>query len=155
MTIKVSDHENIQASVDVDLQLDDILASITSHSKSDRERNENRKSLDSEAIWIADTGATSHVTKHEDGGKSHQESDARTRGAMGGTVDASYQMDIPAFYCNKNGKEVFAVQLNDVQVNKDFNFNLFSTTKMMLNGYELGGNEKRIDSKKGQVSIHI
>ncbi len=47
---KLQTMKTYKVSVDVDLQLDDILASITSHPKSDRERNKNRKLLDSVAF---------------------------------------------------------------------------------------------------------
>ncbi len=47
-------------SVDVDLDFGVIQASIAGESK----QKHSRELLESEHIWIADTGATSHVTKH-------------------------------------------------------------------------------------------
>ena len=108
-----------------------------------------RDLLESEDIWIADTGATTHVTKHARGGKNHRKTDVTTRGARGEAAEASYEMDIPVYHCSASGKECFPVQLMDVQVNEHFNFNLFSVTRVMKEGWELGGNEKELTLKKG------
>jgi hypothetical protein len=47
-------------SVDMDLDFGVIQASIAGESK----QKHSRKLLESEDIWIADTGATNHVTEH-------------------------------------------------------------------------------------------
>jgi hypothetical protein len=57
-------------------------------------------------------------------------------------------MDIPVNYIGKDGLEINA-ELKDVQVNKNFNFNLFSVTKMLKKGYLLSGNMKCMKLKKG------
>jgi hypothetical protein len=49
-------------------------------------------------------------------------------------------MDILAIYCDATGQQCFLVQLNDVQVSDQFNFNLFGVMRVMLEGFELGGN---------------
>ncbi len=40
-------------------------------------------------------------------------------------------------------------ELKDVQVNENFNFTLFSVTKMLKKGYLLSGNKKCMKLKKG------
>jgi hypothetical protein len=56
-------------------------------------------------------------------------------------------MDILVKYIGKDGLEIKA-ELKDVQVNDNFNFNLFSVTKMLKKGYLMSGNEKCMKLKK-------
>jgi hypothetical protein len=87
-----------------------------------------------------DTGATSHVTIHLNGGVNHCKTDVTTCGARGVAAEASYEMDIPAIHCDATGQQCFLVGLNDVQISDQFNFDLFSMMRVMLEGFELGGN---------------
>jgi hypothetical protein len=73
-------------SVNVDLDFGVIQASIAGKSK----QKHSRELLELEDIWIADTGATSHVTKHSKGGVNHRKTDVKTRGARGVAAEASY-----------------------------------------------------------------
>jgi hypothetical protein len=57
--------------------------------------------LNSPDIWIADTGATSHVTKHKDGGQKHHQTSVRTHGFASETIQPDCEMDIPVTYINK------------------------------------------------------
>ncbi len=138
-------------SVVVDLVFGVIQASIVGESK----QKHSRKLLESEDIWIADTGATSHVTKHSKGGVNNCKTDVKTRGARGVAAEASYEMDIPAIYCDATGQQCFLVQLNNVQVSDQFNFNLFSMTRVMLEGFELGGNAEELTLKKGNCVLRF
>jgi hypothetical protein len=58
-------------------------------------------------------------------------------------------MDIPVKYIGKDGLES-SVILKDIQVNENFNFNLFSMTKTLKKGYQLSGNEKFMKLNKGE-----
>jgi hypothetical protein len=138
-------------SVDVDLDFGVIQASIADESK----QKHSRELLVSEDIWIADTGATSHVTKHLKGGVTHCKTDVKTSGVRGVAAEASYEMDIPAIYCDATGQQCFLVQLNNMQVSDQFNFNLFSVTRVMLKGFELGGNAEELTLKKGNCVLRF
>jgi hypothetical protein len=92
-------------SVDVDLDFGVILASIAGELK----QKHSRELLESEDIWIADTGTTSHVTKQSKGGVNHRKTDMTTRGARGVAAEASYEMDIPAINCDASGQQCFLV----------------------------------------------
>jgi hypothetical protein len=105
------------------------------------------QTLESENVWIADTRVTSHVTKHKIGGINHRGTTVKTRGFVGESINPELEMDIPVKYIGKDGLEVKA-ELKDMQVNKNFNFNLFSVTKMLKKGYLLSGNEKCMKLKK-------
>jgi hypothetical protein len=100
--------------------------------------------LESQDIWIADTGATSHVTKHTEGGRKHCQINVRTHGFAGETIQPDCEMDIPVTYVDVNGTEKFDVMLGEVQTNEKFNYNLFSVTKMPLKGYKLKGDKHSI-----------
>jgi hypothetical protein len=100
--------------------------------------------LESKDIWIADTGATSHVMKHAEGGRKHRQTSVRTRGFAGETIKPDCKMDIPVTYVDINGTEKFDVVLEDIQTNEKLNYNLFSVTKMLLKGYQLKGNKNSI-----------
>ncbi len=95
--------------------------------------------LDSQDIWIADTGATCHVTKHKEGGQKHYQTSVPIRGFAGETIQPDCKMDIPVTYFDKNGTKKFDVILGDIQTNEKFHYNLFSVGKMLLKGYKLEG----------------
>jgi hypothetical protein len=100
--------------------------------------------LESQDIWIADTGATSHVTKHTEGGRKHRQTNVWTRGFAGKTIQPDCEMDIPVTYVDVNGTETFDVVLRDIQMNEKSNYNLSSVTKMLVKGYKLKGNKHLI-----------
>jgi hypothetical protein len=100
--------------------------------------------LESKDIWIADTGATSHVTKHAEGGRKHRQTSVWMCGFAGETIQLDCKMDTPVTYVDVNGTEKFDVVLGDVQTNEKFNYSLFSVTKMLLKGYQLKGNKNSI-----------
>jgi hypothetical protein len=100
--------------------------------------------LESQDIWIADTGATSHVTKHTEGGRKHRQTNVQTHGFAGETIQPDCEMDILVTYVDVNGTKQFNLVLGDTQTNEKFNYNLFSVTKMLLKGYKLKDNKHSI-----------
>jgi hypothetical protein len=103
-------------------------------------------------MWIADTGATSHVTNSKVRGKNHRKTTVKTRGFDRESINPDLEMDIPVTYTCGNGKEIEA-ELKDVQVNEKFNFNLFCVTRMLQKGYTLKGDVKSITLEKGNHSF--
>ncbi len=95
-----------------------------------------------------DTGTTSHITKHKIGGINHRGTTVNTRGFVRELINPELEMDILVKYIGKDGLEIKA-ELKDMQVNKNFNFNLFSVTKMLKKGYLLSRNKKCMKLKKG------
>jgi hypothetical protein len=98
-------------------------------------------------VWIADTRATSHVTKHKIGGINHRGTTVKTKGFVKESINPELEMVILVKYIGKEGLEIKS-ELKDVQVNKNFSFNLFSMTKMIKKGYLLSGNKKCMKLKK-------
>jgi hypothetical protein len=77
--------------------------------------------LESQDIWITDTGATSHVTKHTEGGRKHCWMNVHTCGFTVETIQPDCEMDILVTYVDVNGTEKFNVILGDIQMNEKFN----------------------------------
>jgi len=111
--------------------------------------------LDSEELWIVDTGATSHVTKFTTGGINQRKSTIKMKGWMNNSAAGTYEMDIPVRYCDRDGNKLRAACLTDVQVNERFNFNLFSITKMLLKGYQLKGDKKQYRSGRERYRLFL
>ena len=100
------------------------------------------QALSSPSMWIRDTGATKHSTKHRHGGINSQPSTSRTRGIYGQAVKPNAEMDIPGIYCDKNGDEQFAVKLQSINVIPESHYNLISITRMMEEGHSVKANKK-------------
>ncbi len=69
------------------------------------------QALSSPNMWIGDTGATKHSTKHKQGGINSRPLLSRTRGIYGQAIKPNAEVDLPGVYCDKNGEEKFAVKL--------------------------------------------
>ncbi len=94
--------------------------------------------LESQYIWIVDTGITSHVTKHAEGRMKHFQTSVQTQGFAWEIIQPDCEMDIPVTYSDKNGTKKFDLLLGDIQTNEKFHYNLFSVTKMLLKEYKEG-----------------
>jgi hypothetical protein len=80
--------------------------------------------LESQDIWIVDTGATSHATKHatkhaEGRTKQCQTSD-RTQGFAGEMFQSDCKMNIPVTYSDKNGTEKLKLYLETFRQMRSF-----------------------------------
>jgi hypothetical protein len=69
------------------------------------------QALSSPNMWIGDTGAAKHSTKHRQGGINSRPLTSRTRGIYGQAVKPNAEVDIPGICCDKNRDEQFAVKL--------------------------------------------
>ena len=63
------------------------------------------QALNSPNMWIGDTGATKHSTKHKQGGINSRPSTSRTKGIYGQAVKPSMEVDLPGMYCDKSGED--------------------------------------------------
>jgi hypothetical protein len=100
-------------------------------------------------IWIGDTAATVHMSPHEQGMINIK----NTRGGItvgnGEVMIAKKQGNIPCEICDKYGNTLKTGIITDVALTKGSPFNLFSLTKMMKQGWTLGGDKmKGITLKK-------
>jgi hypothetical protein len=144
--------ETYKSSVDVDLQHSDEDAiqggDVSLVVMSETTLQPTMEALVDKNIWIADTGATSHVTNSKVKGKNHCNPTVKIKGFVGESINSDLEIDIPVTYMCENGDEIEA-ELQDIQVNKVFNFNLFSVTRMLQRGYKLKGDVKSMSLEKG------
>ncbi len=100
------------------------------------------QALNSPNMWIGDTGATKHSTKHKQGGINSRPSTRRTTGISGQAVKPSMEVDLPGMYCDKSGEDQFAVKLQNVDIIPKSHYNLISIRKLMEEGHKMTGNKK-------------
>ena len=101
------------------------------------------QSLKSDNIWIGDTGASNHCTFSNIGLHNYRYSKSSTMSATG-TTQASEIGHLDVTACNKHGEEYAHCKLSGVIYNESFNFNLFSLSKMLGQGWSLNGDDKCI-----------
>lgn len=111
------------------------------------------KLLEDPCIWIADTGASKHMSRHMQG-----MTNIRTIGGaivMGNKSKESINQvaDMEGTMCDKEGNQVGEIKLLNVSVSPNIAFNLFSVTKMQLKGWIPGGNAKAFWISKGRHQI--
>jgi hypothetical protein len=93
--------------------------------------------LESQDIWITDTGAPSHISKHAGGRQKHYQTSVRTHGFAGETIKPDSEMDITVTYCDKEGTEKFHIILGDIQTNERFNWGVTMNFSLGLVGIEV------------------
>ncbi len=104
-------------------------------------------------MWIGDTGATKHSTKHRQGGINSRPSTSRTRGIYGQAVTPDVEVDLPGTYCDKYREGQFTVKLRNIDVIPESHYNLISITRLMEEGHIVKVNKKDgiIVQKGGRV----
>jgi hypothetical protein len=94
------------------------------------------ETLVDKGMWITDTGATSHITYSRIGGVNHCNTMVKIRRFARESINPDLETDILVMYMCDDSKEVGA-ELEDVQVNEKFKFNLFSVTRNASEGVHL------------------
>jgi hypothetical protein len=108
------------------------------------------QALSSPNMWIGNTGATKHPTKHRQGGINSQPLTSRTRGIHGQSMKPDVEVDLPGIYCDKNGKEQYAVKLHNIDVISESLYKFCSITRLMKKGHLVKVNKKDgITAQKG------
>jgi hypothetical protein len=105
-------------------------------------------------VWIGDTGATTHNTAYEVGTINHRQATAQDNiiGVTGMPAVAKTIVDIPCEVMQDGKKK--HVNLKDVTYVPNSRYNLFSLTKLMLDGWNMSGNKKDgIKMTKGEHVI--
>ena len=108
-------------------------------------------------VWIADTGATVHMTSSKQGviRERKADSDDTVTMANGMADGAESVIDIRGTVCNKEGKPDKEVVLQDVSYMPKGHFNLFSVTRLQKDGWILGGDSKAIWLTKGDAKLEF
>jgi hypothetical protein len=91
-------------------------------------------------MWIADSGASNHVTFSDRGCRNKRMATGLTHGIVGNSVLPKCELDIPCVHFNKDGAQLGEVIITDVSHLPEGNFNLFSVTRLQKRGWTLTGN---------------
>jgi len=100
-------------------------------------------------VWIADSGASNHVTFSDKGCRNKRIATRSTHGIVGNSVLPKCELDIPCVHFDKDGAQVGEVIITDVSHLPEGNFNLFSVTRLQKKGWTLTGNADYIKLPKG------
>ena len=104
-------------------------------------------------VWIADTGATRDSTFDDSGMKGIEDTKKKITMGKGKPVSSSKMGDLKVKVHNKFGEELFNARMQKVAHVPEVNFNLFSLTQRMKQGWELGRNDESIWLDKGKKRI--
>jgi hypothetical protein len=85
-------------------------------------------------MWIADSGASNHVTFSDKGCRNKRIASGLTQGIVGNSVLPKCELDIPCVHFDKDGAQVGEVIITDVSHLPEGNFNLFSVTRLQKRG---------------------
>jgi hypothetical protein len=93
-------------------------------------------------IWFADTAASMHMSPHINGMINMQQN--KTNGITvghGEVMIVKQRGDILSELCDSKAVPIMHATIKDVVVNKNFPFHLLSLTKLMKQGWILGGDK--------------
>ena len=95
--------------------------------------------LRSNDVWVCDTAASNHFAKSKDGAYNSRKTDGVSQGMTGGHVEVSLLMDFTVTHYTKEGVEGDTFKMTDVSYNASYNFNLFSVSRCLVNGWTVTG----------------
>ena len=105
-------------------------------------------------VWIADTGATTHSSPHDEGMTDVVKlKDGSGITTAKGVAASAKQGNIKGMMCDNQGNELTKVVLRQGQIIQDGQFNLCSLTRLMKDGWKLNGDDKKIWLTKGDRKI--
>jgi hypothetical protein len=99
-------------------------------------------------MWVADSGASNHVTFSDKGCRNKRNATGLTHGIVGNSVLPKCELDIPYVHFDKDRAQVGEVIITDVSHLPEGNFNLFSVTRLQKKGWTLTGNADYMKPKK-------
>ncbi len=106
-------------------------------------------------MWIADSGASNHVTFSDKGCRNKRIATGSTHGIVGDSVLPKCELDKPCVHFDKDGAQVGEVLITDVSHLPEGNFNLFSVIRLQKKGWTLAENADYIKLQKGEKSLLV
>ena len=108
-----------------------------------------------EELWIGDTGASAHITHSSKGMINLIKPKSKVEVVMGNgeKIERELTGNVKGHILDKNGKKVKKVQIENVIVSTEAEFNLFSITSMIRKGWELKGSNEMLEITKGKQSV--
>ena len=115
------------------------------------------KLLEDPNVFIGDTGASSDTTASELGFRNRRAASMADRitDASGNDLSGKTVGDVSGSFCDKYGNEKCDVIIKEMVYSPSAEFNLFSLTKRLDQGWILGGNKNSIWISKGEKKIEF
>jgi hypothetical protein len=104
-------------------------------------------------MWIADSGASNHVTFSDKGCRNKRIATGLTHEIVGESTLPKCKLDIPCIHYGKDGTQVGEVLITEVSHLPVGNFNLFSLIRLQKKGWTISGNTDYIKLQKGGKSL--
>ncbi len=105
-------------------------------------------------MWIADSGASNHVTFSGKGCKNRRYATGLTHRIVVNSVLPKCELDIPCVHFDNDGNQVGEVTITGVSHLPEVHFNLFSLTRLQKKGWTLSGNADYIKlQKRGELIV--
>jgi hypothetical protein len=98
--------------------------------------------LENPDIWIADTGATVHITSNEDGIDDAAACDVAVRVGNGKIAESAFKGSLRVDACDRTGTVTGRGVLSKVHVVPEAPYNLCSISQCMEHGWTLGGTKE-------------
>ena len=105
-------------------------------------------------IWICDTGASCHSTNSLQGATNIRNSGISTVGHAGVPITTTKTINIPGKFVSRDGTMTMSATLTDVGYNQTMNYNLFSLSRMLVQGWRIkSGDSTGISIENGKGSV--
>ena len=104
-------------------------------------------------IWIADTGASNHSTNSKTGCTNEKATKSTSLGATGEAFPVESEVDIPSTVSDRYGNALSRVKMTEVGYNPKGNFNLFSVSRCLMEGWKLVGDDTGMELTKDDIVI--
>ena len=99
--------------------------------------------------------ASSHCIKDSLGCRNRRTFKSQTQGMTGHITDSSVMMDIKMTHYTKSGEQGITFKLTNVIWNLNFNYNLFSASRCLKDGWTMRGSSNRITMTSPDGQHHI
>eukprot|EP00957_Ditylum_brightwellii_P055231 4186527-Ditylum_brightwellii.AAC.1 len=108
-------------------------------------------------VWVADTGASCDSTSHVSGLENCRIAPSNDGITLpdGSKKAATMIADLTSMVCNKTGNQLFTTKMSNIKYCKGQQFNLFSLTKRLKQGWQLHGDNDSIWIKKGNDCVQF
>jgi hypothetical protein len=120
----------------------EFLFSSVTQSKDHQQFPNNMALLENPDIWIADTGATVHITSNEDGIDDAAACDVAVRVGNGKIAESTFKGSLRVDACDRTGTVTGRGVLSKVHVVPEAPYNLCSIFQCMEHGWTLGGTKE-------------
>ena len=106
-------------------------------------------------IWIADTWAYNHGTNSNTGCTNEKATESTSLGATGEDFPVDYEVYIPSTVCNRYSDEWSKVKMTKIGYKSQGNFNIFSVSRCLMEGWKLEGIDTGIELRKDDTVIRF